>query len=161
MWKGLVVLYLVDFKVKVSFRGKGRCNFYHQASPRSLHPRPRTQRNTPTDCLKDHPAILSHTSKRNKYIAFASTGGHLRAPWHCRLLQTTTARHATHCTALVLCKWGERWLLCQTINWNLECSLRCARALKSLRSHHRLLLNFSTEAADTQTVERHFYKRNF
>ena len=43
---------------------------YLQASPRNLRPRPRTPQSTPTDCLKDHPAILSHISKR-KYIAFA------------------------------------------------------------------------------------------
>lgn len=45
-----------------------RLKVYHQASPRSLRPRPRTPRSTPTDCLKDQPAILSHTSKRNSTL---------------------------------------------------------------------------------------------
>lgn len=99
---------------------------YLQVSPRNLRPRPRTPRSTPTDCLKDHPATLSHTSKRNSTMHFASVGGHLGAPRHCRLLQTTTARHAhTVTTTPVLWKWGESWLLCQTITLNLECTLSC------------------------------------
>lgn len=67
---------------------------YHQASPRSLRPRPRTPRSTPTDCLKDHPAILSPHIKETQHVAFASTGGHPRAPRHCGLLQTTRACRA-------------------------------------------------------------------
>ena len=37
-----------------------------QASPRSLHPRPRSPRSTRTDCLKDHPATLSHRSDQRE-----------------------------------------------------------------------------------------------
>ena len=105
--------------VKVSFL----C-VYLQVSPRSLRPRPRTPQSTPTDCLKDHPAILSHTSKRNStlhsLLLVATWGRHGTADYYRPLL---LAGHAHTGTTRVLWRGGESGPLCQTITLHLESPL--------------------------------------
>lgn len=56
-------------------------------------------------------------------------------------LQITTDHYSwacTHCTTPVLWKWGERWLLCQTITLNLECTLSC----EGLWNLYTLIVNY-------------------
>lgn len=105
---------------------------YHRASPRSLRPRPRTPRSTPTDCLKDQPAILSRTSKRNSTL-------------HSLPLVATRGRHGTadYYRPLGFSQTG-RWEVATLPDYQFkltECS-QPRGAPKSLRSPRRRLLNF-------------------
>lgn len=156
MWKGLDVLYLIDFRVRVGVKEGAIFTIRPllEVFILVLGPNGVLRLIVWKIILPFWATHQRETSTLRSLPLVATWGRHGTADYYRPL-------HATHCTALVPCKWGERWLLCQTINWNFECSLSCARVLKSLRSHHRLLLNFSTEAADTQTVERHLFKLNF
>lgn len=80
--------------------------------------------------------------KEKQYIAFASVGGHLRAPWHCSLLQTTTAGHA-HTVLYHFCPPEVRWEL-STLpdnHFKLRVYSKLWWALKSLHSYTQLLWN--------------------
>lgn len=80
------------------------------SSPSGLSSKSSSSSSDPTeysDWLSERSSCHSEPHiKEKQYIAFASIGGHLRAPWHCRLLQTTTCTHRTT---------SERWLLYSAI----------------------------------------------
>lgn len=132
--------------------------FYLQVSPRSLRPRPRTPPSTPTDCLKDHPAILSHTSKRNStlhsLLLVATWGRHGTADYY-RPLQL--GMHTLYHSCPLEVRWEVTTL--PDNHFKLRVYSKLWGALKSLHSHRQLLLNCgtqdlaATETTDTETVE--------
>lgn len=98
------LLSVSHLKSIIIFRWRYWWVFFFRRLPSGLSSKSSSSSSDPTeysDWLSERSSCHSEPHiKEKQYIAFASVGGHLGAPWHCRLLQTTTAGHA-HTVPLV------------------------------------------------------------